>query len=232
MDGTMMRLLVRVTSVAALALGLLTAGGTPSAFAFCPEPGQGPPGCQTGPVPEEWGEVNWSHAAFVVVARQNRYLPGQLGNQHVTLVTTTDEEGMIDGRVYDWFCPAGAVAPLNTQEASRCRLKSTRYLEYDDSYVWPGETVYKWAPDMRYVNHRLPVVLYDSTETTVTERGWLSIRLKADGAATQWWYDGDYQSIVEWQGAHVTGGHFLGKAWLSMDSVSVNSYFLIRGYGG
>lgn len=219
--GTMTHF-ARLLSVLPLALGLVAVGGP--ADAACPEPGQGPPGCHTGPVPDKWGEPTWEHATVVVVAHQNQRLPGRLGNQHVTEVGTVDEESVINGVVHDWFCPAGAVAPDQPTEASRCRLRTTRYFEYDYDYDWPGAAVMTWAPNMRYVNLRLPIRFYDPTSTTVTERGWLSLRLKGFGAPTQSWYDGDYVDLLSWDdGASVVGGHFMGKAWLAMDSVRVDA---------
>lgn len=224
-----MRNLARMLAVGALAVGLIAVGGTTGAHASCPEPGQGPPGCQTGPVPESWGEPTWEHATFGVVGRQNGYLPTRRGNQHVTEVDTRDEEGIIAGVIRDWFCPAGAVAPLDPGTASQCRLKATYWIDYDYSYTWPGETAYKWAPNLRYVNHRLPIVITDNAGARV-DQGWVSLHLKATGAVTQSWYNDDYVDILDRAGAYVSGGHILGKAWLAMDSVSVDVYFLYREY--
>lgn len=210
-------------------MGLVAIGGP--ADAGCPEPGQGPPGCHSGPVPAEWGEPSWEHVTFVVVGRQKGHLPGRLGNQHVTEVNTWDEEGVITGVMRDWFCPAGAVAPLDPQEASPCRLKATFWIDYDHSYDGPRETVYKWAPNLRYVNHRLPIVITAAdTAGTDADHGWLSLRLKANGAVTQSWYDDDYVDTLEREGAYVSGGRLMGKSWLAMDSVSVDTYFLYREY--
>lgn len=226
-----MKRLGRLVPVGALALGLLVVGAP--ADAGCPEPGQGAPGCHSGPVPAEWGEPTWEHVTFVVVARQKGYLPGRLGNQHLTEVNTWDEEGVVAGTVRDWFCPAGAVPPLDPQEASPCRLRATSSIDYDHSYVWPGETVQRWAPTLRYVNVRLPVVVTAADADAGgagPQRGWLSLRLKADGAVTQSWYDGDHADAVERAGAYVSGGRLLGKPWLATESVTVDTYVLHREY--
>lgn len=221
--------LARLLPVATLALGLLAIGQPASAA--CPAPDEGPPGCQSGPVPAEWGEPSWEHAGVVVVGGQVGRLPGRPGDQHVTQVNTLDEEGVVAGAVHDWYCPAGAVAPTYPQEASPCRLKATADLGHDPSRESPGGDVVRWGPSLRYVNYRLPVLVTPTAGGDAeAERGWLSLRLRADGAVTQSWYAGDHVDILERGGARVVGGHVAGTAWLGMDAVTVDAYYLYREY--
>jgi hypothetical protein len=200
----------------ALVLGSVAAAGTAH-------------GENTGPVPDEWGDPTVEFAQLQVVGRDNGRIPGRLGNQHVIEVNTYDEDSVLAGSVLDWRCPAGVVAPVYGFEATSCRLKAQRWIDYD--YARPDLYAENWAPNLRYVNFRLPIVLLDSTNAVVGHSQ-LSLHLKADGALSQVWSDGDYLDLLFRQGAHVTGGKFMGKPWLNMDSVEVtdNQMWLLRYY--
>lgn len=205
----------RLMAVGALVLGSIVLAGTASA--------------NTGPVPAEWGKPTWQTPVLQLVGRQVGHLPGRLGNQHVTEVDTYDEESVVGGAVVDWWCPVGAVAPVYASAPSPCRVKAQYSIEYD--YDHPEVLKEGWSPTVRYVNLRIPIRLLDSAGTVV-RHGTVSIHVKAAGQLTQTWFEGDYQDLLTRQGAHLTGGHFLGMPWLAMSSVTVtdDEMWLLRYY--
>ena len=208
-----MKQLVRMLSVGALALGSVAVGGSADA--------------NTGPVPEEWGQPTVEFAQLQVVGREMGRLAGRLGNQHVTEVNTYDEDSVVAGSVVDWRCPKGAVAPVYSFEESLCRVKAEYWIDYDYS----GTVTENWSPNLRYVNMRMSINLFDASGAIV-DQGSLSIHVKATGDVTQTWSDGDYLDILTRQGAHLTGGHFMGKPWLAMSSADVTDHeaWLLRYY--
>ncbi len=168
-------------------------------------------------VPDEWGEPVVSIGLVEVTAHQAGRLPGRLGNQHVVRVGTLDEESVISGDVYDWWCPAGAVAPANPTVETTCRLKATFIVDHD----WPGATHHAWGPALRWMTLRIPIVLRDGATTDVVSHGKVSLRVKAAGELTQAWHEGDYLDVLTRDEARVVGGSFLGRQWLNMRSLDI-----------
>ena len=210
-----MNLLARALAIGALALGPIVTGGA----------AQG----DTGPVPEEWGDPTWVAAQLQVVGRENGRIPGRLGNQHVAEVNTIDEESVVGGSVLDWWCPAGVIAPFDANVETTCRLKARSWIEFD--YARPETLAENWTTTLRYVNLRIPIALVDASNGVVRHSE-LSLHVKASGDVSQVWSEGDYMDLLFRQGAHVTGGKFMGRPWLKMSSVDVveNWFWLLRYY--
>jgi len=210
-----MNLLTRMLAVGALAVGSVAVGGAAHA--------------NTGPVPEEWGEPTVVYAQLQIVGREMGRLPGRLGNQHVTEVDTLDEDSVVNGSVLDWWCPAGIIAPYYGSVETACRLKAQYWIDFD--YDNRDTLTENWSPRLRYVNMRIPIELVDPSGV-VADRGKVSIHVRAAGDLSLLWFDGDYQDILTRQGAHLTGGHFMGKPWLGMSSVEVvnDEMWLLRYY--
>lgn len=179
-------------------------------------------------VPEEWGDPVVQFGLFGVTSHQLGRLPGRLGNQHVIVVSTFDEDSVVSGDVYDWWCPPGEVAPVNFMAETSCRLKETFIVDYD----WPASIHHTWGPGLRWMSLRVPIVLRDAVTTDVVFHGKVSLRVKAAGGLTQVWHDGDYLDVLTRTQAHVVGGSFMGRQWLNMSKVEVleDSLNLLRYY--
>lgn len=175
------------------------------------------PSAARADVPDEWGDPVVSIGLVEVTALQVGRLPGRLGNQHVVRVGTLDEESVISGDVYDWWCPAGATAPANPTVATTCRLKATFIVDHD----WPEPTHHAWGPGLRWMTLRIPIVLRDGATTDVVSHGKVSLRVRASGDLTQVWHEGDYLDVLTREDARVVGGAFLGRQWLNMRSLAV-----------
>jgi len=217
-----MRSIVRILAAGVLAIGPLLAGGVAHADG---------PVLNDGPVPEEWGPPTTVLAQLALTARHNGHLPGRLGNQHVTNFDTVDEDSVLNGSVLDWWCPAGEIAPNYSWGETTCRLKAEVALDYD--YDHPEVYKENWAPNLRYVNFRLPIVTKNATTGAIIQHGKMSLHVKADGATSQQWADGDFLDVFFRQDPRVTGGKFMGKPWLNSDSIDFveNQIWLLRYYG-
>jgi hypothetical protein len=216
----MFKQLARIVAVGALTFGSISIGGPANAA------------IHTGPVPAEWGDPGPSFATIAVVGRQNGHIKGRLGNQHVIEVDTLDEESVINGSVVDWRCPKGVTAPLNWFDPTTCKLKSQVTIDFD--YEQPTPLVENWSPTLRYLNFRIPIVFRDFTTGAIVAHSKFSLHVKAEGEVTQTWGDDDYMDVFMREGAHVTGGKFMGKPWLQMSSVEVigDQMWLLRYYDG
>lgn len=170
-------------------------------------------------VPEEWGEPSAAFGYVAVAGRQDGYLPGRRGNQHV-VAALTDEEDILRGEVNDWRCPEGVTAPVWRSEATTCRIKGSYDVAFDYDAVSP--VAHSWAPDLRYMALRVPVTV-SSTDGTTGWSGTLSLRVRATGASNLEVYDADglRESWLDRQDAYVVGGKFTGLPWLEMTSVEV-----------
>jgi hypothetical protein len=78
---------------------------------------------------------------------------------------------------------------------------------------------------------RISINFFDASGAVV-DQGRLSLHVKAAGDLTQTWSDGDYLDTLTRQGAHLTGGRFMGKPWLAMSSADVTDHemWLLRYY--
>jgi hypothetical protein len=213
----MLRILARAMALVAVAVLSMTALGATPAQA------------ETGPVPEEWGDVSVEIGQVGVVGRQNGRLPGRRGNQHLTYVNTWDEDAAIGGHVTDWWCPAGETAPLYSHEATRCSLKAEFTVEYD----WPEALTHTWSPTLRYMNLRIPINLVNAN-SEVVRSGKVSLHVTATGALVNSWFEGDYLEVLGRDQATIVGGKFLGKPWLEMTSAELDydALTLLRYYDG
>jgi hypothetical protein len=142
-----------------------------------------------------------------------RPVPGRLGSQHIITIHIDDDDFM-SGAIQDWKCPAGQLPPLNPAEPTRCRAKTSENFFYTF-----GDYTDAWSPTLSWVNIRMPISF------TAGQRGRMSLRINASGAPRVMLDEGaDYRlSILERDHAVVVGGKFLGRPWLDMAEVKVDS---------
>lgn len=175
-------------------------------------------------LPEGWGAPQGQMGLVVITARQDGRLHGRLGNQHVTQVSTWDEEERVRGWVSDWWCPTGvtAPAPFDGDVETTCHLKGSFLF---DQF---GADTYResWSPALRYLTFRSTGMRswesLDGAPVPARRTDTFSLRLRAAGSSSLEVSDGDIPySILTRTDARIVGGQFFGTRWLDMTSVEI-----------
>jgi hypothetical protein len=176
-------------------------------------------------VPPDWGAPSYEDGSVGLVAHARGRVTGSPGNQHVTIMRSSDEEPII-GVIVDWWCPAGAVAPDDPATETRCREKARRSIGFD---AGPGWFVKKWAPDLRWLALRSPVTVTDAAGN-VLDRGTVSLRVRGTGATSVVVEEEFREAYLYRAGGVVVGGKLLGLRWSAMTSARVDALWLYRVY--